>query len=137
MLSFYYQEAEVRLTASSSSDTGDSAVLSDNNYSGLLNGMNVIIIMIESGQEMSVNKYLTPTLYKLEQESLYFSQNYSVNKTNVSEQIGIGGNSPTTNVAYNRFTYILPFTIPNLFKGQYVSSFFHDNNPEFYDRGDE
>jgi lipoteichoic acid synthase len=132
MLSFYYREAAMLLDESPGEGVDDEIKQDITPYSGLLKDMNVITIMIESGQEMAINPVLTPNLSRLREEGLYFSENYSVNKTNVSEQIGIVGSYPTT-----RSSEIgnIPFAFPNLLNDKYVTRYFHDNNEEFYQRG--
>ena len=60
-------------------------------YSGVCSGKNVITIMIETGIDYYINPTLTPNLYKLKDEGVTFTNNYSKNKTNMSEMIGIVG----------------------------------------------
>ena len=74
-------------------------------------GKNVITIMLESGQEMGVHPILTPNLYRLREEGIYFSNNYSVNKSNVSEYIGFGRNFPSIPYSFINYKYKLPFTV--------------------------
>ncbi|HOO43855.1 MAG TPA: hypothetical protein PKU69_02180, partial [Bacillota bacterium] len=64
-------------------------------YFGLLEGKNVVNILLESVQPFAINEVLTPNLYRLTQEGLYFENSYSENKTNYSELIGIIGNYPS------------------------------------------
>lgn len=104
-------------------------------YTGLLEGMNVITIMLESAQEVAIDPFLTPNLFRLQQEGIAFTNFYSVNKTNVSEQIGITGNYPTIPYPINLLNYDLFFSLPNLLKEEYETQYFHDNNGSFYLRG--
>ncbi|ERJ11879.1 LTA synthase family protein [Haloplasma contractile] len=135
MLSFYYKEAEVSLSAPNDEvDFGKIDSQETTKYHGLLEGKNVITIMIESGQEMAINRELTPNLYKLRKEGVYFSENYSVNKTNVSEHIGIVGSYPSTPYSVGKREYDLPFTVPHLLNDDYITTYFHDNNGDFYKR---
>ena len=104
-------------------------------YYGLLDGYNVIEIMIESGSEYLLNEELTPNLWNLQKEGIYFTNNYSKNKTNVSEFIGING-STLQNIQY--YEGELPYSIPQLIKEKgYTSSYFHNNYGEFYNRNKE
>ncbi len=136
MLSFYYKEVEIHLNQSPNylSDDDD-YTQAKSNYFGLLKDKNVITIMIESGQEMGINQFLTPNLYRIREEGLYFSENYSINKTNVSEHIGIVGNYPTSNYSFTTKDFTMPFTVPNILNDKYITSYFHDNNERFYHRG--
>ena len=104
-------------------------------YYGLLDGYNVIEIMIESGSEYLLNEELTPNLWNLQKEGIYFTNNYSKNKTNVSEFIGING-ATLQNIQY--YEGELPYSIPQLIKEKgYTSSYFHNNYGEFYNRNKE
>ncbi len=104
-------------------------------YFGLLKDYNVIEIMIESGAEYLLNETLTPNLYKLASEGIYFTNNASKNKTNVSEFIGING-SALSNVQY--FSGQLPYSAPNMLKQYgYETAYFHNNYGDFYNRDNE
>ena len=101
-------------------------------YYGLLKDYNVIEIMIESGSEYLVDKTLTPNLYKLREEGIYFTNNYSKNKTNISECIGITG-AAISNIQY--FEGNIPYSMPNMLKEYgYHTQYFHNNYGEFYNR---
>ncbi len=96
---------------------------------------NVLEIMIETGIPEGVNETLTPTLYKLQQEGINFTNNHSKNKTNSSEFIGINGSMPSAIVptGYN----CQPFSLPNVLnKMNYNTSYFHCNSYDFYKRGE-
>lgn len=49
----------------------------ENNYTGILEGKNVIYILMESIDSWLVNEEVMPTLYKLQQEGLNFTNRYS------------------------------------------------------------
>lgn len=137
MLSFYTKELKYHILnnfAIGYQDTtiSDEQVQSD--YYGLLEGKNVITILVESGQEMGVHPLLTPNLYRMREEGIYFSNNYSVNKSNVSEFIGFSGNFPSIHYSFINYQYDLPFTMPNLLNDRYITSYFHDNTYTFYQR---
>lgn len=106
-------------------------------YFGLLEGYNVINILLESVQSFAINEVLTPNLYMLMQEGLYFPNSYSENKTNVSELISIIGNYPTVHISTNYNEYDFSYALPNILNSSngYITNFFHDNVPEFYSRG--
>ena len=110
------------------------------NVSESLKGDNLIMIMMESMEWFGIDQFNTPNLYDLIfNNSMYFSEYYSRNATNFSEDISLLGNVPNE---YS-FTSILnkvgvetPESLPNLFKnaGYESVNFFHDYRGDFYDR---
>ncbi len=107
----------------------------ENSYSGILKDMNVLEIMIESAPSYVLSEELTPNLYKLTNEGIYFENNLSKNKTNHSELIGMLGSAYqlSDKEAYKNYPYGLPKILSN---SGYKTTFFHDNDPKFYHRGD-
>ena len=106
-----------------------------NNLTGTGKKYNVLEIMIETGIPEGINETLTPTLYSLTQNGINFTNNYSKNKTNSSEFIGINGSMPSaiTPSGYNNH----PFSLPNVLnKFGYETSYFHCNSYDFYKRGE-
>ena len=108
-----------------------------NSYTGLLNGYNIVTIMIETGIYESITKEFTPNLYMLQSEGLNCSNTYSKNKTAVSEIVGFTGSFPSYGINYNykqdvadsiyKFRTKNDVTLPILLKNKnYYSSFFHD-----------
>ncbi|HOP56868.1 MAG TPA: LTA synthase family protein [Bacillota bacterium] len=142
-LGYYAKEAEdIILREYNLTDDGDNNETPSNivyadqtDYFGLLEGMNVITIMIESGQPFGISEVLTPHLYDLTQEGLYFPNNYSENKTNISEVAAITGNYPSINFLPGSYDYEMPFAVPNILADTYETMYFHDNVPSFYSRG--
>lgn len=125
----YYMK-EILPEAVSSSNTMkpyfSTKVETENRFTGLLQGYNVIEIMIETGAYPMVNEYLTPNLYKMKHEGLYFDSNYCKNKTNVSEIIGILGSYSTKGFNFKRTDYAFPFSLPNMLGEEYTSFFAHN-----------
>ena len=124
----------------------DSGVkLKETSFTGALEGMNVLTIMVETGvlheassgslaDSMSafVTKELTPNLYKLFNEGVMFSNNHSKNKTNISELIGILG---STGEGAKSQGYVAPYALPVVLDELgYNTSYFHDNKGSFYNR---
>lgn len=105
-------------------------------YFGLLEGYNVFTIMIESGEAYAIHPDLTPNLYQMTQAGLNFTNNYSENKTNVSETIGSIGHYPPTHFVPEDYTYSFETSIPLILGDDYQSAYFHDNYSMFYSRGD-
>lgn len=105
-------------------------------YFGLLEGYNVFTIMIESGEAYAIHPDLTPNLYMMSQAGLNFTNNYSENKTNVSETIGSIGHYPPIHFVPEDYTYSFETSIPNILADDYETAYFHDNYSMFYSRGD-
>lgn len=137
MLSYYLKEVEY-LTETSSLDDDEIKQLipsiSDNYYysnvHGLLEGYNVLSIMIETGSVYMMNPTLTPNLYQLASNGLNFTNNYSKNKTNVSEIIGILGSSASNGINYQSPNPDRNFSnsIPNNLPDEYITYFMHDTD---------
>ena len=96
--------------------------------------MNVLKIMIETGCSFAINEYLTPNLYSLMNEGIYFNNCLSKNKTNVSEFIGVAGSATTSAVLQNLTDTKIPFALPNVINDYYKTSYFHCNYASFYSR---
>lgn len=111
--------------------------LNTSDYQGICQNYNVLTIMIETGCSYLVNETLTPNLYSLEKDSINLVNNVSKNKTNVSEFIGITGlGASQTSVQSGRIKD--RYSLPNILNNNgYTTSFFHDNNNAFYNRGEE
>ena len=100
--------------------------------SGVCKDMNVITIMIETGVDFTINKELTPNLYMLKNDGIDFTNNYSKNKTNISEIIGIVGSVAKTGMTNS---YNIKSSMPNTLKDYgYDSYYFHNNSSNFYNR---
>ena len=117
-------------TTKSTKTTGPLLVFEKSPFFGLLEGKNIITIMLESGQSFAVNEHLTPNLYRLTREGLYFANNYSENKTNQSEMIAIAGNYPSVNFSPSLYDYDFSFSLAELLNDTY-NTYFHDNEPSF------
>ncbi len=104
-----------------------------NDFSGLLKDYNVLEIMIESAPSYVLSPTLTPNLYKLSNEGLYFSNNLCKNKTNYSEILGMIGSSYNAQLSSG---YNSPYSLANILNEKgYKTSYFHDNDKKFYNRG--
>lgn len=149
MMGFYVKEIDSLLFSANDdidiNDLKEQLVLEDPNdfdesdleipYAGLLEGMNVITIMIESGQSFAVNPVLTPNLYKMTTEGLFFPNHHAENKTVVSETIGILGHYPNDGIMTKFFDYDFSYSMPNVLNRQgYRTVYFHENLSSFYSR---
>ena len=110
-------------------------------YSGIFEGKNLIFILAESYDEITLDPVLTPNLYRLKNESIDFRNHYTSvfqRTTSDSEFIFNTGllpsieDGPTVSTFQkNSYTYALG----NLFKNQgYLTQAFHGNYKEFYRR---
>ncbi len=115
-------------------------ITNTNPYSGMFEGKNLIMIMVESGSNIMLNEELYPNIYKLYSEGWSWENYYSPRSTcstGNNEMSGMTGlysifNNCTANV-YRNNTYFE--SIFNLFnnKGYYTSSF-HDHVDQYYYR---
>lgn len=65
----------------------------ETNFSGVSEGNNVIVILAESIDEMAIDPYFTPNLYKMWfEDGMYLKNYHSENKTNMSEGMALFGN---------------------------------------------
>ncbi len=114
----------------------------DNQYTGLFKGKNVIAVMLESVDTWMIDKEYTPTLYKMMQSGINFT-NYNApffgaGFTFSSEfAFNTGFFTPVSAVSASNFsTNSFPYSMANLFKKEgYALNSFHFNSPEFYNRG--
>lgn len=131
MLGLYYKELTIKVKKQTHNDISDRMDYSSlSTYEGLLKNKNVITIMGETMQDFAICESLTPNLYKLKYEGVNFTNNYSVNKTNMSEMIGITGSY----YSFYDAEYNVDFSIPNMLDN-YKTTYIHDNNTSFYGRG--
>lgn len=114
------------------------SVYGDNVYTGSLNGKNIVLIVIESGEWYGINREYTPTLYAMATQGIAFTEYYARDKTNHSEAMAILGsypeqmaNDPSTKLVDSQ----LSFTLPNLLRNAgYTTNYFHANEGAFYNR---
>lgn len=111
-----------------------------NDHTGMFEGKNLIVIMMESTNEIIINKDLYPNFYKLYTEGISFKNNYSPRNscsTGNNEFSGMTGlytiqNNCTANI-YKNNTYFT--SIFNLFKNAgYKTSSMHNYTEQYYAR---
>lgn len=114
----------------------------DNDYTGIFKGKNVIYIMMESVDNWVIDEETAPTLYKLSQNGLNFTNRYSPffngGQTINSEfacNTGMYAISDKETI-YDKDDITYPYSIGNMLKknGYRVTSF-HANTKNFYNRG--
>lgn len=115
--------------------------IKDNDYTGIFKGKNIIYIMMESIDSWVIDEDTMPTLYKLKEEGMDFTNRYS--------PFFNGGQTINSEFACNTGMYAIseketiydkemdyPYSLANMLKkhGYKVSSF-HANTKNFYNRG--
>jgi lipoteichoic acid synthase len=138
LLAYYYKEVDLLYFSDESFPQYQVPyeVSKPTQYFGLLEGYNIFTIMIESGESYAVHPLLTPNLYNMTNEGLYFPNHYSENKTNVSEIIGINGHYPSHSFDTSNYEYTFEDSLPDRLGDTYETAFFHDNYSIFYSRGE-
>lgn len=117
-------------------EMSESAYGENNIYTGALNGKNIVLIVIESGEWYGINQEYTPTLYAMAAGGISFTEYYARDKTNVSEAMSILGSYPKNSDPSTKLKNAqLSFTLPNLLgANNYTTNYFHANNKSFYNR---
>lgn len=133
LLNYSFSDFVNQVSSDSNLRDTEEVYISKDSISGVCKGYNVVEIMIETGTNSVINETLTPNLYNLVHDGITFNNNYSKNKTNISEFIGICG-SVTTGIS--NYSNTVPYSLANVLnKFGYETSYFHSNNASFYNRG--
>lgn len=115
----------------------------DNEMTGIFEGKNLIMIMMESIDTFLLQEEYMPNLCALQQESIQFENHYTPlflpASTFNTEVITLTGMFPPT-YGFNGSNYIrnaFPLALPWLFRNAgYSANTFHPSNPHIYNRGD-
>ncbi len=111
-----------------------------NSYTGLFEDKNLIVIMMESVNDIFINEEMYPNFYKLLSSGYYFKNNYSprnscaTGNNELSGMIGLYSiyNKCTANTYSNN---IYPYSIFNLFNNKgYKTTSMHDYTEKYYQR---
>ena len=112
-----------------------------NEYTGLCEGFNLVVITAESFSPWAVDENLTPTLYKLVHNGFVFENFYTPkwqNNTTDSEYIVCTGILPDTKEAKSfakSAENALPLGLPPIFKALgYTARAYHNHDTQYYDR---
>ena len=112
-----------------------------NEYTGLCEGFNLVVITAESFSPWAVDENLTPTLYKLVHNGFVFENFYTPkwqNNTTDSEYIVCTGILPDTKGAKSfakSAENTLPLGLPPIFKALgYTARAYHNHDTQYYDR---
>ena len=112
-----------------------------NEYTGMFEGKNLILLTGEAFSTCAIDEELTPTLYKLTHEGFVFNNFYQPDWTlstiggEFSVTTGVipnwmtGGSAPT--VSAKR---AMPITLPHLFPDSYSFPAWHDHTFDYYPR---
>jgi phosphoglycerol transferase MdoB-like AlkP superfamily enzyme len=113
-----------------------------NKYTGIFEGKNLILIQLEGLDNWIVNKNNTPTIYKMLNNSINFTDHYSYyngggSTFNSEFAVNTGYITPLsyTQNAYTFNKNNFPNSLANIFKNKgYSVNAFHMNTGEFYSR---
>jgi len=115
----------------------------NNEYTGIYEDKNFILIMAESLDTYAIDDMITPTLYQFAQESAYFENFFSplyYRSTADTEFLVQTSFYPNKNVTLSMTEYIdnyFPYTLPKLFKAtnkSYQTYSYHNYTDYFYPR---
>lgn len=113
----------------------------ENEMTGLFEGKNVVFVLAESLSNLAIDENMTPTLYKMIQEGLYFDNYYSPTyKASTSDSEFVVNTSLVPSMSYGTTSYdfannTFPNTLANRFKeAGYTAQSFHSNTGDFYNR---
>lgn len=111
-----------------------------NDYTGMFEGKNLIVLVAEAFSPMAINEELTPTLYKLYNEGFQFTNFYTpvyYVSTSDGEYVSLTSLLPkdgTWSMSTSRNNY-LPFVYGNMFKELgYSTKAYHNGTYTYYDR---
>lgn len=113
------------------------SVYGDNIYTGALEGKNVVLIVIESGEWYAINKEYTPTLYAMAEGGIAMTDFHARDKTNCSEALSVMGSYPsvTSLEPANVIENSMPYTLANVLASDgYTTNYFHINDGGYYKR---
>lgn len=113
------------------------SVYGDNIYTGAIDGKNIVLIVIESGEWYAINKEYTPTLYSMAEDGIAVTGFHARDKTNCSEALSIMGSYPSNSSLEpaNVLDNSMPYALPNILgEGGYTTNYFHANVGSYYSR---
>ena len=113
-----------------------------NEYTGVLDGKNLVIVQMEGVDDFLIKEDIMPYTYNIMKNSLNFTNHYSFTNGggstfNSEFMVNVGYSTPYT---YNENAYAFSknnfkYSLPNIFKGSgYSVNAFHFNTPEYYSR---
>lgn len=113
-----------------------------NEYTGILEGKNVITVMLESIDDWLITPEVMPTLHGMMTSGINFTNHYTPDyasgytfNTEFAFNLGVYPYS-NGNVSYALTRSAFPYSIANMFKrAGYAANSFHEGEPDFYNRG--
>ena len=113
-----------------------------NAYTGLLEGKNVIVVMLESIDDWIITPEVMPTLYSMMESSINFTNHYTPDyasgytfNTEFAFNLGVYPYS-NGNVSYALTRSAFPYSLANMFSAAgYSANSYHEGYPDFYNRG--
>ncbi len=115
---------------------------SDNEMTGIFEGKNVIMVLMESADDWVIDEESAPTISRLMREGINFTNMYtplygSARTFNTEFTVNTGVFSPTNgNLTFNYCDNCYDESLPNQFRSLgYSANVFHYNNASFYSRG--
>lgn len=115
-------------------------ITAKNKMTGILEGHNLIYILVEAFDELAIHPILTPTLSKLKDEGIYMNQFHSPQfncATAESELMSVSGIYPLVGTCTysNYYQNTSPQTVYKLFQAKgYATRSFHNWTDQFYPR---
>ncbi len=110
-------------------------------YTGQLEGKNIVLVVIESGEWYAINEEYTPTLYAMANQGIAMTDYHARDKTNHSEALSVLGSYPTDSSIVPTFNdeglldHTFSFSLPNILRSEgYYTHYFHANDGDFYGR---
>ena len=113
-----------------------------NEYTGILEGKNVIAVMLESIDDWLITPEVMPTLHSMMEGGINFTNLYTPDyasgytfNTEFAFNLGVYPYS-NGNVSYALSRSSFPYSIAGMFASQgYNANSFHEGEPDFYNRG--
>lgn len=114
----------------------------DNEFYGIFEGKNLILVMMESADDWQINEYSAPTITMMKEQGIDFTNHHSISyvtgKTAQSEFIANTGIYPVFNSLSPHYAYVdnnYKYSLANLFKGKgYTVNAFHRTYGHIYNR---
>ncbi|MDO4702056.1 MAG: sulfatase-like hydrolase/transferase [Erysipelotrichaceae bacterium] len=112
-----------------------------NAMTGLFENKNIVLILAESLDPWGIHQEITPTLYKMKQEGIYFENYYApmFNASTIDAEFmvntGLAPSLESGNTAYVFSGNTFPLSLANLFKKKgYSAISYHNSIGSFYNR---
>ena len=112
----------------------------NNEMTGVFQGKNLILVLMESIDDWMINENTTPTMCRMMEEGINFPNMYtpvfgSAATLNTEFCSYTGITAPASGVPLVNYTNnIFPYSLPYLFGDEYSSKAFHYNASSFYNR---